>query len=273
MCDAPHAETHAIVLPYVIRYLEPAIPDTIARVAEVMKCDPTTLADNVWSLARSVGTPTGSEPSASRGTRSMQSRKRPWPRILSVLGRWICDRFALSSAMRGTESFPNHCDGKVFPHVEGCQVRETLIMNSLTQIVTDLYTAYNNHRPADVAKLYAPLCRHRDIAAGADHRTPEKIAAGLAGLFAAFPDAQWSLDDTLIGGNRAVVTYALSGHLNGRLARTSRKAECAPGRSADAGSERQPHHYQHRLLGRWCSSSPAEHVVNIQCCFSPSSFG
>ncbi|WP_257225769.1 maleylacetate reductase [Rhodococcus opacus] len=59
MCDAPHAETHAIVLPYVIRYLEPAIPDTIARVAEVMKCDPTTLADNVWSLARSVGTPTG----------------------------------------------------------------------------------------------------------------------------------------------------------------------------------------------------------------------
>ncbi|UOT01165.1 ester cyclase [Rhodococcus opacus] len=90
-------------------------------------------------------------------------------------------------------------------------------MNSLTQIVTDLYTAYNNHRPADVAKLYAPLCRHRDIAAGADHRTPEKIAAGLAGFFAAFPDAQWSLDDTLIDGNRAAVTYALSGHLNGRL--------------------------------------------------------
>ncbi|ELB94124.1 maleylacetate reductase [Rhodococcus opacus] len=59
MCDAPHAETHAIVLPYVIRYLEPAIPDTIARVAEAMKCDPTTLADNVLSLARSVGTPTG----------------------------------------------------------------------------------------------------------------------------------------------------------------------------------------------------------------------
>ncbi|MFV9456203.1 iron-containing alcohol dehydrogenase [Rhodococcus sp. NM-2] len=59
MCDAPHAETHAIVLPYVIRYLEPAIPETMARLAEAMKCDPTTLADNVWSLARSVGAPAG----------------------------------------------------------------------------------------------------------------------------------------------------------------------------------------------------------------------
>ncbi|MFD9667357.1 iron-containing alcohol dehydrogenase [Rhodococcus sp. NPDC059968] len=59
MCDAPHAETHAIVLPYIIRYLQPAIPDIMARLAEAMKCDPAKLADNVWSLARSVGTPTG----------------------------------------------------------------------------------------------------------------------------------------------------------------------------------------------------------------------
>ncbi|MFC9839119.1 ester cyclase [Rhodococcus sp. NPDC127530] len=90
-------------------------------------------------------------------------------------------------------------------------------MALLTQLVTDLYTAYNNHRPADAAKLYAPLCRHRDIAVGADHRTPERIAAGLVGLFAAFPDVQWNLDEILINENRAAVTYRLSGHLNGRL--------------------------------------------------------
>lgn len=35
--------------------------------------------------------------------------------------------------------------------------------------------------------------------------------------FAAFADAQWNLDDTLIDGNRPAVTYELSGHLNGRL--------------------------------------------------------
>ncbi|MDI9974777.1 ester cyclase [Rhodococcus sp. IEGM 1307] len=60
-------------------------------------------------------------------------------------------------------------------------------------------------------------CRHRDITAGADPRTPENIAAGLAGLFAAFPDAQWNLDDTLLDGNGAAVTYALSGHSDSRL--------------------------------------------------------
>ncbi|MDI9950498.1 ester cyclase [Rhodococcus sp. IEGM 1305] len=73
------------------------------------------------------------------------------------------------------------------------------------------------NRPADVAKLYAPLCRHRDIAAGAGHRTPEKIAAGLAGLVAAFPTRNRTSMTRSSMGNRAAVTYALPGHLNGRL--------------------------------------------------------
>ncbi|MFV9456202.1 ester cyclase [Rhodococcus sp. NM-2] len=90
-------------------------------------------------------------------------------------------------------------------------------MDSITQIVTDLYKAYNNHRPEDVVKLYAPRCRHRDVAVGADHRKPEQIAAGLSRLFEAFPDAQWNLGEILIDGNRAAVPYELSGHLHGRL--------------------------------------------------------
>ncbi|MEU7632832.1 nuclear transport factor 2 family protein [Nocardia sp. NPDC049220] len=90
-------------------------------------------------------------------------------------------------------------------------------MASITQIVTDLYTAYNNHRPADVAQLYAAQCRHRDIAVGADHSEPEQIAAGLAQLFEALPDVQWNLEEILIDSNRAAVSYELSGHLRGRL--------------------------------------------------------
>lgn len=73
------------------------------------------------------------------------------------------------------------------------------------------------NRPQRSQSSSAPRCRHNDIAAGADPRTPEKIAAGLAGLVAAFPDAQWNLDDTLIDGNGAAVTHALSGHSNSRL--------------------------------------------------------
>ncbi|MFD9667306.1 maleylacetate reductase [Rhodococcus sp. NPDC059968] len=59
MLDAPHAETHAILLPYVISYLQPAIPDAIARLADAMGRQPDRLAHDVWSLAQAVGTPPG----------------------------------------------------------------------------------------------------------------------------------------------------------------------------------------------------------------------
>ncbi|WP_182262835.1 nuclear transport factor 2 family protein [Rhodococcus sp. UFZ-B548] len=90
-------------------------------------------------------------------------------------------------------------------------------MGSTLQLVTELYQAYNSHRPDQVADLYAPICRHRDIAVGADHDSPEKIAVGLAGLFEALPDVQWRYDEVLIDGNRAAVAYELVGHLHGRL--------------------------------------------------------
>ncbi|MDV7089117.1 maleylacetate reductase [Rhodococcus opacus] len=59
MLDAPHAETHAILLPYVIRYLQPGIPDAIERLADAMGSRPDRLAHDVWSLAQAVGTPPG----------------------------------------------------------------------------------------------------------------------------------------------------------------------------------------------------------------------
>jgi maleylacetate reductase len=59
MFDAPHAETHAVVLPYAIRYLQPAVPGAMQRLAEAMGAQPAQLAHRVWSLARSVGTPQG----------------------------------------------------------------------------------------------------------------------------------------------------------------------------------------------------------------------
>ena len=59
MCDAPHAETHAILLPYVIGYLQPAVPTVMRRLAQAMECVPDRLAAHVWSLARVVGAPAG----------------------------------------------------------------------------------------------------------------------------------------------------------------------------------------------------------------------
>jgi maleylacetate reductase len=59
MFDAPHAEAHAIVLPYAVSYLQPAVPDAALRLAEAMDTEPASLARHIWSLAQAVGTPRG----------------------------------------------------------------------------------------------------------------------------------------------------------------------------------------------------------------------
>lgn len=59
MLDAPHAETHAILLPYAVGYLQPAVPDAAKRLARAMGTGDSALATSIWSLAQSVGTPAG----------------------------------------------------------------------------------------------------------------------------------------------------------------------------------------------------------------------
>ena len=59
MFDAPHAETHAIVLPYAVSYLQPAVPDAARRLAQAMEVAERDLAGSIWSLGQSVGTPAG----------------------------------------------------------------------------------------------------------------------------------------------------------------------------------------------------------------------
>jgi maleylacetate reductase len=57
--DTPHADTHAIVLPYVVHYLQPAIPVAMERLSAAMDTTAAELADTIWLLARSVGSPHG----------------------------------------------------------------------------------------------------------------------------------------------------------------------------------------------------------------------
>jgi maleylacetate reductase len=59
MFDTPHAETHAIVLPYAIAFLRPAVTEPIARLAASIGAVPDDLEQEIWSLARTVGTPRG----------------------------------------------------------------------------------------------------------------------------------------------------------------------------------------------------------------------
>ena len=88
MFDAPHAETHAIVLPYVISYLQPAVSDAARRLSEAMDTDQVSLARHIWSLAQAVGTPRGlqaigiSEHQIGLATAAAVARHLPSPRPL-----------------------------------------------------------------------------------------------------------------------------------------------------------------------------------------------
>lgn len=57
--DTPHALTHAIVLPYAVKFVRPAVPRAIERLAAAMDSAPDDLPTTIWSLGRAVGTPQG----------------------------------------------------------------------------------------------------------------------------------------------------------------------------------------------------------------------
>jgi maleylacetate reductase len=71
MFDTPHAETHAVLLPYVIEYLCPAIPLAIHRLSDATGSTPDQLSDRLLELARAVGAPHGLK---SLGLTSAQAR-------------------------------------------------------------------------------------------------------------------------------------------------------------------------------------------------------
>jgi len=88
MFDAPHAETHAIMLPYAVSYLQPAVPAAARRLARAMDTDERALPASIWSLGQSVGTPAGlrsigiREDQIPAVTQAALTRKLPSPRPL-----------------------------------------------------------------------------------------------------------------------------------------------------------------------------------------------
>ena len=88
MFDAPHAETHAIVLPYAVSYLQPAVPEAARRLAQAMEVAGRDLAGSIWSLGQSVGTPAGLrsvgilEDQIAALTRAALAKNLPSPRPL-----------------------------------------------------------------------------------------------------------------------------------------------------------------------------------------------
>jgi maleylacetate reductase len=88
MFDTPHAETHAIVLPYTVSYLQPAVPEAARRLAQAMDTTEHDLAGSIWALGQSVGAPAGlrsigiGEDQVATIARAALARNLPSPRPL-----------------------------------------------------------------------------------------------------------------------------------------------------------------------------------------------
>lgn len=59
MFDAPHAKTHAVMIPYLVSFLQPAVPVAARRLAQAMGASEAGLGGSIWELGASVGTPAG----------------------------------------------------------------------------------------------------------------------------------------------------------------------------------------------------------------------
>jgi alcohol dehydrogenase class IV len=55
--DLPHAETHAVLLPYAVAYNAPAAPEAMARIARAL--GGSDAAAGLYDLARRLGVPAG----------------------------------------------------------------------------------------------------------------------------------------------------------------------------------------------------------------------
>lgn len=80
-------------------------------------------------------------------------------------------------------------------------------------VVSALYEAYNAHDAGAAGALYAPDGRHVEVATGQERTGAGAVGEGLAGLLAAFPDARWQEQTRIVEGDRAAVTYVLTGTL------------------------------------------------------------
>jgi len=85
----------------------------------------------------------------------------------------------------------------------------------MSEVAQALLTAYNEHDLAAVAACYREDGTHVDVASGRPEVGPDAIAAGLAFLLAAFPDAVWHGEGAVEQGEVTAVRYRLTGTLQG----------------------------------------------------------
>jgi steroid delta-isomerase-like uncharacterized protein len=87
----------------------------------------------------------------------------------------------------------------------------------LVRLAAQLTEAWNSHDPQKVAALCAADYEGENIGEAVSHRGPQGMAASVAAYLAAFPDLYFTVEDTVIQGERVVQVWRASATHRGPL--------------------------------------------------------
>ncbi|MBI4788265.1 MAG: ester cyclase [Chloroflexi bacterium] len=92
-----------------------------------------------------------------------------------------------------------------------------MMPESANEIVSNLIQAYNAHDLDRAARHYTADYEGIDVASAAPHRGPEGIRQSLAQYFQAFPDLEFTEEQTIVDTSHIVQVWTASGTHRGTL--------------------------------------------------------
>lgn len=87
----------------------------------------------------------------------------------------------------------------------------------MRQLAAQLTDAWNSHDPERVAALCAPDYEGENVGEPAPHRGPAGMAASVAAYLAAFPDLHFTVEESVVQGERVAQVWAAQATHRGPL--------------------------------------------------------
>jgi steroid delta-isomerase-like uncharacterized protein len=93
----------------------------------------------------------------------------------------------------------------------------TVPTDAVTRFVTELLEAWNAHDPDHVAGLYAQTYEGTDVGEASPLRGPEAVRLMVTRYLRAFPDLEFTPQETIVQGQRAALVWRARGTHRGPL--------------------------------------------------------
>lgn len=87
----------------------------------------------------------------------------------------------------------------------------------MSQLITNVLSAWNAHDPETAAQYYTPDYFGRDVSQAEPHRGQDGLQRAMARCFRAFPDIHFTQDNLIIQGNTIALAWTAQATHLGRL--------------------------------------------------------